>query len=91
MSLVIDLKEETDINHIVAGILQVPYKGEVRYTCSCSPDNVSYQVLTDEHRTVEEYTNLSADFDRIKTRYVKIEIEKQTPGLIVCDEIMIDD
>ncbi len=88
-SLIIDLKEETEISEVSAGVLLVPYQGEIHYTCSHSADNVSFQVLSDKQETLEEYGTISATFEKVKTRYVKIDIQKQSAGAIIYDEIYI--
>lgn len=89
MSAVIDLKEEMEIEEIAAGILLIPYKGELNYTCSYSSDNVCFKDLSTGQTTLEQYDNLAIKFNKIKARYVKINIAKQSPGAIICDEIRI--
>jgi len=89
MSMIIDLKKETDITEIIAGILLVPYKGQINYTCSYSLDNISFMDLTSGQTTLEQYGNVPIAFEKVKARYIKINMEKQNPGAIVCDEIRI--
>lgn len=89
MSLIIDLKKETDITVISAGVLLVPYKGQINYTCSYSPDNISFTDFASGQTTLEQYGNIPITFEKVKTRYIKINMEKQNPGAIVCDEIRI--
>ena len=38
---------------------------------------------------LEQYKNIPITFEKVKARYIKINMEKQNPGAIVCDEIRI--
>lgn len=89
MSAVIDLKEETEISEVVAGLLLVPYKDEIAYKVSCSADGVTFCTLQDEKRSLTQYSEVAVGFQKTKARYVKIDVEKLSPGVMVCDEIII--
>lgn len=87
MSAVIDLKEVTDVSEVTAGILLVPYRGEIGFRISCSADGDTFRQVHDQRVNLTEYGNVSARFAPAKARYVKVEVEKQNAGAVICDEI----
>lgn len=89
LSAVIDLKEVTDVSEVTAGILLVPYRGEVHYKVSCSVDGDTFNPLYDGQQEVSEYGNVSAAFEPTRARYVRIDIEKRSAGAVICDEIAV--
>lgn len=89
MSVVIDLKEETEISEVIAGTLLVPYRGEIDYAVSYSLDGSSFSTLSAERQSLQQYSDVTATFGKTKVRYVRIDMARQSPGVIVCDEIVI--
>lgn len=89
MSAIIDLKEEMEISEVTAGILLVPYRGEIDYQISSSTDGETFTPLYDGQLSVAEYGNISAGFVPAKARYVRVDVEKRSAGAVICDEIVI--
>lgn len=91
MALTVDLKDETEINRIEAGVLLVPYQGEIEVETSYSTDGKSFEPICKKRESLDGYTNVITDFPTIKSaRYIRIVVKSSTPHGIICDEIGVE-
>lgn len=89
MGVVIDLNDIQEIDTVTTGILLVPNSRGVGYTVSLSDDGEQFTEVFAEHLALNATADLTAGFEKTRTRYVKIEIEANNHAHILADEIII--
>lgn len=88
MSVVVDLKKQTDISSVTTSVLLYPNSGKAQYKVSLSDDGQSFEEVCNEELNFTAIADLEAKVQKT-ARFIKVEIIAEGSGHILSDEIFI--